>query len=941
VVILTLISALLVAWWPVAPRRPPPVQWYTGQSHGAAATFRVTERDSSITYQSASVSIARGPAAALLLGDILSPVMFRFEQEPDLAVADNRATNIDATGTFSETTSILLLEPDMVSIAGEIAGERYRLDPPLPLLIEPLAPGTTQTVTGTYTMNLSPYTSTLTIIAHEPVEVPAGRLEDCWKVQRHLQLPWLDRQSTIWFCGGVGIARSEHIDADKPGKQVFELIAASTPGLVAAVADSLPSGVSPAFELPPAPARTTALAPRWAHTEFSNNESPVTVPVAAGGYLFYGTEDGRLVALDRVQQAPAWRFQTGGIVTQPAVVGNMVFVGATDGKLYALDRRTGALRWAFVTRDAITAPPAAAGDMVFVASEEGVLYALEAQTGRERWQYRAGEVLGAPLVVDGDTVYAGSDNGALYALATASGEERWAFAAGSPILTPPLIRDGRIYLGASDGMVYALHPPDQGRTAEVVWEYDSRGSIETPMAASDNILYLTLIGGTDATAAVDLATGTERWRTVARGDLAGAPQLLGDLLAVLDEDEVVRFDPQTGTRVDAVSFRGEGLKRMGSDGHELFVVVASSIQVIGDGAELPWAPRPRWRSILTTNMGAYGAPVPWRDQLLVLRLNGSTEAPTLNLLSVDRADGAQEHLGTLGTGTVAAQPTVLDDTYFLQTNEGQVLAFDLITQQVRWQQSTALNAAYNLVVAADGVVLVYGKEVEQGVALAFDAASGALRWRREFAATALYPQLWYDGRFYLGADAIYALDPATGQTIWQSEPAGTVVDLVIDEEYIYALGLTDQSTTYVLHTYHAATGRTRRAVMLPIPAWQIPVLSGPMVVRNGMAVVALDNGALVAVDVTSGTERWRQTVPGRIQARPVIAGNRVYVYTRQLHLRAYALAEGQVLADIVMPHGEGMGNVQANTPLIIDDTLYGALLTTVFALPLQEERSTP
>ena len=135
-----------------------------------------------------------------------------------------------------------------------------------------------------------------------------------------------------------------------------------------------------------------------------------SAPVAAGGMVFLGGEDGIVRALDAATGLERWTFHTGGVVRIPPTVANgLAYIGSADGYAYALEAASGRLVWRF------RAAPVDRRTMVFgklrstwpvhtgVLVTDGLacvaagminfdgthVYALDAVTGRIRWQNNA------------------------------------------------------------------------------------------------------------------------------------------------------------------------------------------------------------------------------------------------------------------------------------------------------------------------------------------------------------------------------------------------------------------------------------------------------------------------------------------------------------------------------------------------------------------------
>jgi len=113
-----------------------------------------------------------------------------------------------------------------------------------------------------------------------------------------------------------------------------------------------------------------------------------------------------------------WSYKTGnGVASSPAIVNGFVYVGSDDDYVYALNATTGAKLWSYPTGSAVTTSPAVVNGVVYVGSGDDV-YALNATTGAELWSYPTGGPVPSPAIVNG-VVYVGSDDGNVHAFSLA------------------------------------------------------------------------------------------------------------------------------------------------------------------------------------------------------------------------------------------------------------------------------------------------------------------------------------------------------------------------------------------------------------------------------------------------------------------------------------------------------------------------------------------
>jgi outer membrane protein assembly factor BamB len=313
---------------------------------------------------------------------------------------------------------------------------------------------------------------------------------------------------------------------------------------------------------------------RWQHAAVLEAPSSVGVPMFRGNPARTGAMPGPGPAaqphvLWRLSPPPAaWRLYDSVYHPSPAIANGVVYLGHPDGTVSAVDAVAGTTRWQVLTGGAVAATPAVVYGMVYISSSDGYLYALDAATGAERWRREIGPVWASPVVVDdiiyvttgeahaapavdSQTVYVGGGFGTdLVAVDAATGEERWRFplqvaglyavdaASGQQhwhvptqrgVNSAPAVADGMVYVGDFDHRLYAVDAASGDERWSVQVGEDSnrsetRDAIRTPdpaPAAARGVVYA---GGGDGTlAALDGATGTERWHKRLGSGFVSAP----------------------------------------------------------------------------------------------------------------------------------------------------------------------------------------------------------------------------------------------------------------------------------------------------------------------------------------------------------------------------------------------------------------------------------
>lgn len=178
--------------------------------------------------------------------------------------------------------------------------------------------------------------------------------------------------------------------------------------------------------------------------------------------------------------------------TAPVAAGGLVLLGGDDGIVRALDAASGELRWSAHTGGGIRIPPTLWNGRALVGSGDGHLWCLEALTGRTLWRFRAAPIE-RRIPVYGRLL------------------STW------PVSSGVLVEDGTAYLAAGivnyDGThVFALN----AATGELVWHNGTSGHLDerarTGVCVQGHLLLegdrLHLAGGTAVSPAVyDKGTG--------------------------------------------------------------------------------------------------------------------------------------------------------------------------------------------------------------------------------------------------------------------------------------------------------------------------------------------------------------------------------------------------------------------------------------------------
>ncbi len=183
----------------------------------------------------------------------------------------------------------------------------------------------------------------------------------------------------------------------------------------------------------------------------------------------------------------------GGVVSSPALSKNFLYVGSLDRRVYAVNLDGFYRQWRFRAGDSISSSPAVGGDgTIYIGSDDGNLYAL-APDGKEKWRFKTNDrVVSSPAIGPDGTIYIGSLDGRLYAVKP-DGQEKWRFHTEGPIYSSPAVAaDGVVYIGSDDGSLYAVTPDGTQR-----WRFKTNGEVRSsPVIGPTGTIYVASRDGT-------------------------------------------------------------------------------------------------------------------------------------------------------------------------------------------------------------------------------------------------------------------------------------------------------------------------------------------------------------------------------------------------------------------------------------------------------------
>ena len=202
-------------------------------------------------------------------------------------------------------------------------------------------------------------------------------------------------------------------------------------------------------------------------------------------------------------------------------------------------------------------------------------------------------------------------------------------------------------------------------------------------------------------------------------------------------------------------------------------------------------------------------------------------------------------------------------TVYIGSNDGFLYALNAITGKLRWKYGTNAEI-YSTPTLTDGVLYVTSVD---GYLYAIDPGTGKLKWKRGvFDAGACSPVV-SNGAVYLASNYIFALQAATGNTLWMQMKNYLHSNPVVSGGNLYVTGFVPG-----LECYDAITGVRKWWVDAGI------VRGNPALVDNTL-YLGSEFRRLMAVDATTGAIKWQYSDqnPGSFAHSPTVYNDAVFI----------------------------------------------------------------
>jgi outer membrane protein assembly factor BamB len=275
---------------------------------------------------------------------------------------------------------------------------------------------------------------------------------------------------------------------------------------------------------------------------------------------------------------------------------------------------------------------------------------------------------------------------------------------------------------------------------------------------------------------------------------------------------------------------------------------------------------------------------------------------------------------------ISSSPAVVDGVIYVGsvspvTEAGGALhAVNAETGEELWQRSTMTgDAIFAAPTVVDGVVYAGSYD---GIEFAVDATTGEELWRFQAEGSIFVSAAVANGVVTFGDDAgfLYGLDAATGELVWRFVE-GQAFDFVISsspavvDDVVYFVTVPRrEEQSELLVALDITTGAERWRINGPT----VGMLRGTPAIANGMIYLTSTLGSLYAIDLETGAERWRFDGNAEVmRTNAAVGGGFVYFGTTTGQIFAVDAFDGSLKWQM-----EGSEVAIVSSPTIVGESVY-------------------
>ncbi len=247
-------------------------------------------------------------------------------------------------------------------------------------------------------------------------------------------------------------------------------------------------------------------------------------------------------------------------------------------------------------------------------------------------------------------------------------------------------------------------------------------------------------------------------------------------------------------------------------------------------------------------------------------------------------------------------PVAADGTLVLGTLDGDIMALQAASGEVRWRQGNG-KSSYGAPSVGASLVFVGNSDEE---VLGLSLSSGEPNWRRRVTGLALQPPTLDGDRLVVTTDKgyIYMLQAGSGLVIWNRPLATGALAPAAGAERVFV------SAGRKLFSLDASNGAVE---------WEYPAddtITTRPVIFEDLVVVGTERGLLLAVRIADGELHLRYQAGGPLSVAPAVGANAIYLADQSGALTAIS----PVSASVLWRYEAGMPIT--TSPLLLADNLY-------------------
>ena len=222
----------------------------------------------------------------------------------------------------------------------------------------------------------------------------------------------------------------------------------------------------------------------------TENDMPIHGgPVVGGNYVIFGANDNYIYALpkDNFSQIQ-WHKNTGDWVeAAPAVADGFVYAGSNSGRVYKYKLISGDKLWSFKTGGPVYSTPVVSKGVVYFTSWDGHVYAVNAKSGKRLWRTRVDEQVSGSLALHKGVLYGGAmfPDGPLFAVRAKDGRLLHSFNTAGGFDAAPVISGHTLYIGSFDDNFYAVDVKD----FQIKWKRPMRDPVRATCAVANRTVF--------------------------------------------------------------------------------------------------------------------------------------------------------------------------------------------------------------------------------------------------------------------------------------------------------------------------------------------------------------------------------------------------------------------------------------------------------------------